>query len=235
MKALILVVEDEPALMAALRYSLTKEGYDVVAATDGQEALEVAQAQKPDLILLDIMLPKVDGFEVCRILRREMTVPIIMLTARDGEIDKVVGLELGADEYLTKPFSMRELQARVKAMLRRVEMVRQEVKSEEALAAAQRLQAGDLSVDLGEHRVTRRGVLLTLRPKEFDLLTFLMRNRGQVFTRETLLDRVWGYEVAVGTRTVDVHIRWLREKIEDDPSEPRRLETVRGVGYRFVT
>ena len=221
--------------MAALRYGLTKEGYDVVAATDGQEALEVAQAQKPDLILLDIMLPKVDGFEVCRILRREMSVPIIMLTARDGEIDKVIGLELGADEYLTKPFSMRELQARVKAMLRRVEMVRQEVKSEEALAAAQRLQAGDLSVDLGEHRVTRRGVPLTLRPKEFDLLTFLMRNRGQVFTRETLLDRVWGYEVAVDTRTVDVHIRWLREKIEDDPSEPRRLETVRGVGYRFVT
>lgn len=221
----ILVVEDDPAMLGVLRYNLAKEGYSVSTATDGVQALEEARTNKPDLIILDIMLPKMSGFEVCRILRKEMTVPILMLTARDDEIDKVVGLDLGADDYMTKPFSMRELLARVRAMLRRVEM--QAVRPEETL------KAGDIEMDITRHKATLAGSLLNLTPKEFDLLAFLVRNRGLVFSREQLLEKVWGYDYAGDTRTVDVHIRWLREKIETNPEEPRRLVTIRGVGYKL--
>ncbi len=191
----VLVVEDEPTLVETLEYNLTRQGYDVCTAADGLAALEVARRERPDLIVLDIMLPGLDGFEVCRILRREMSVPILMLTARADEVDKVVGLEVGADDYLTKPFSMRELLARVK--------------------------------------VLRQGEPLRLKPKEHDLLVFLARNRGLVLSRDLILERVWGWDFGGGSRTVDVHVRWLREKIEPDPACPTRIVTVRGVGYRF--
>ena len=227
----ILIVEDDKILLDALKYNLNKEGYRVVTAGDGRQALEVARTEKPDLIVLDIMLPELDGFEVCRILRREMTVPILMLTAKTEEIDKVVGLELGADDYLTKPFSLRELLARIRAMLRRMEMVRQEALADEA--APKIIKVADLEIDFARHQVSRGGVALDLSPREFELLAFLARNRGQVFSRDRLLEKVWGYDYAGDTRTVDVHIRWLRQKIEDDPSHPRRLLAVRGVGYKF--
>jgi len=228
----ILIVEDDKTLLDVLKYNLLKEGYGVVTATDGVQALEVAQREKPNFIVLDIMLPKLDGFEVCRILRKEMTVPILMLTAKTEEIDKVVGLELGADDYLTKPFSLRELLARIRAMLRRVEMTKQEALSkQEAVPPAVRI--ANLEIDFARHQVLRNGLALNLSPKEFELLAFLVRNRGQVFSRDHLLERVWGYDYVGDTRTVDVHIRWLRQKIEDDPSHPRRLLAVRGVGYKF--
>ncbi len=228
----VLVVEDDQTLLSVLKYNLNKEGYDVVTATDGARALEVARTEKPELIVLDIMLPKLSGFEVCRILRREMTVPILMLTAKTEEIDKVVGLELGADDYVTKPFSMRELLARVRAMLRRSEMMKQEMVS--ALETGPPvIKVADLEVDLDRHQVSLGGSILDLSPKEFDLLAFLVRNRGRVFSRDYLLEKVWGYDYAGDTRTVDVHIRWLRQKIEVDPAHPNRLLTVRGVGYKF--
>jgi two-component system OmpR family response regulator len=190
----------------------------------------MADLEKPDAIILDVMLPQLDGFDVCRILRRESTVPILMLTARDEEVDKIVGLELGADDYMTKPFSVRELIARVRAMLRRVEMLR----STERDPDTRVLRAGDVSIDLDARRVERAGQTIPLKRKEFDLLVHLMRQPGRVFTRNELLESVWGYPFGDDTRTIDVHIRWLREKIEEDPGNPRRLETVRGVGYRFV-
>ena len=229
----ILVVDDEPTLVETIRYSLKRESYEVVTALDGLKALEVAGREKPDLVILDVMLPGLDGFEVCRALRRETIVPILMLTARDDEVDKVVGLELGADEYMTKPFSMRELIARVRAMLRRVQMIR----AESATARepdAEKLRTGDLTIDVRAHRVFLGEGEIPLKPKEFDLLTFFVRNKGQVFSRDLLLQRVWGYDFAGDTRTVDVHVRGLREKVEKDPSEPTRIQTVRGVGYRFV-
>ena len=229
----ILVVHDEPTLVETIRYNLKREGYEVVTAVDGEQAVQVARRDHPDLIVLDLMLPKLDGFEVCRILRRESTIPVIMLTAKDEEVDKIVGLEIGADEYVTKPFSMRELLARVRALLRRVQMIRDEA-AERHVEEPAILRAGDLELDPGQHRVFRAGVELSLKPKEFDLLGFLLRNRGQVFTREILLQRVWGYDYFGDTRTVDVHVRGLREKVEIDPSEPTRIETVRGVGYRFA-
>ncbi len=178
------------------------------------------------------MLPKMDGLEVCRILRKEMTVPILMLTAKAEEIDKIVGLELGADDYMTKPFSMRELLARVHAMLRRTEMVKQETGKSEG-TIAQVIHAGKIEIDLSRHTAKNNGIPLDLSPKEFDLLVFLARNRGQVFNREALLQKVWGYDYAGDTRTVDVHVRWLREKIEDNPEKPRLLITIRGVGYKL--
>ena len=229
----ILVVDDEPTLVETIRYSLKKEGYEIVVALDGLKALEVARQERPDLVILDVMLPGLDGFEVCRALRRETIVPILMLTARDDEIDKVVGLEIGADEYMTKPFSMRELIARVRAMLRRVQMLRAETATTRD-ADAETLRSGDLGVDIRAHRVFLGEREIALKPKEFDLLAFFVRNRGQVFNRDLLLQRVWGYDFAGDTRTVDVHVRGLREKVERDPSEPTRIETVRGVGYRFV-
>ena len=221
----ILIVEDDENLLEALKYNVRKEGYDTVTAADGVEALDIARRDKPDLIILDVMLPKMSGFEVCRILRKEMSVPILMLTARDGEVDKVVGLDLGADDYMTKPFSMRELLARVRALLRRGEI--------RASASEAPLRLGDIEIDSGHHLVTRAGSPLVLTPKEFDLLTFLARNKGLVFGRDQLLEKVWGYDYSGDTRTVDVHVRWLREKIEDNPEEPRRLLTVRGVGYKL--
>lgn len=224
----VLIVEDEETLREALKYNLEREGYAVITAADGMSALELARAESPDIVILDIMLPKLDGFEVCRILRKDMIVPILMLTAKDEEIDKVLGLEMGADDYMTKPFSIRELKARVKAMLRRAEMHPQSSSPPESM-----VEAGDLSIDLERRRVTIGETLIDLKPKEFDLLTFLARNRGKVFSRDTLLEHVWGYDWAGDTRTVDVHIRWLREKIEADPARPQRILTIRGVGYKL--
>ena len=226
--SMIMIVEDDRTLLGVLKYNLAKDGYGVVTAIDGAQALEVARSEKPELIVLDIMLPKLDGFEVCRILRREMTVPILMLTAKIEEIDKVVGLELGADDYMTKPFSMRELLARVRAMLRRAMMTEKEQGEEEPM-----LEVDDLVIDLAKHQANLKGSPLNLTRKEFDLLAFLVKNRNIVFSREQILDKVWGYEYFGGDRTVDVHIRWLREKIEVDPAHPKHLLTVRGVGYRF--
>ena len=220
----ILVVDDEPTLVATVKYNLEREGYQVVTAADGESGVEVARAERPDLVVLDLMLPGLDGFEVCRILRREMTAPILMLTAKTEEVDKVVGLELGADDYVTKPFSMRELLARVRALLRRAEAPPAEAKV---------LTAGNLQVDLRRREASRCGQALVLKPKEFDLLVFFLRNRGRAFTREQLLNQIWGYDFAGDTRTVDVHVSWLRQKIEDEPGKPTRLLTVRGIGYRF--
>lgn len=227
MSAKILVVEDDPNLLSTLRYNLKKEGYNEVTAIDGAEALDVARREKPDLIILDIMLPKLSGFEVCRILRKEMTIPILMLTAKDEEVDKIVGLEIGADDYMTKPFSMRELLARIRAMLRRAEMAVQPAGDEVVL------KINDLEIDVARHQAFFQGNALELSPKEFDLLAFLAKNKGFVFSREQLLEKVWGYDYAGDTRTVDVHIRWLRQKIESDPAKPKRLVTIRGTGYKL--
>ena len=221
----ILIVEDDPNILETLKYNLGREGYDTLTAVDGVQALETARTSKPDLIILDIMLPKMSGFEVCRILRKEMAVPIIMLTARDDEIDKVTGLDLGADDYMTKPFSIRELMARVRALLRRTET--------KPIIPETVAKFGDLEIDTSHHLITRAGVTLNLSPKEFDLLVFLAANKSLVFSRDQLLEKVWGYEYSGDTRTVDVHIRWLREKIENNSEEPKRLVTVRGVGYKF--
>ena len=235
----VLVVEDEPALVDTLEYNLVRQGYDVVIATDGAAALAMARRHKPDLVILDVMLPVLDGFEVCRILRQETNVPILMLTARVEEVDKVVGLEVGADDYLTKPFSMRELMARVKALLRRVRLIREESDAAEDDEPRERephrekLIFDDLVIDLGRREMICRGDLLHLKPKEFDLLVFLARNRGMVLSRDLILERVWGWDYDGGSRTVDVHVRWLREKVETNPSSPERIITVRGIGYRF--
>ena len=229
----VLVVEDEPALLETLEYNLAHQGYTVSTAADGPTALKMARQEQPDLIVLDIMLPGMDGFEVCRILRQEMSMPILMLTARDEEVDKIVGLEVGADDYMTKPFSMREFLARVKALLRRVRLTREEVAGENRSAVGERLTCGDLTIDLTRREVLRGQETLPLKPKEYELLVFLVRNRGIVLTRDLILERVWGWDYGGGSRTVDVHVRWLREKIERDPAEPSRIVTVRGVGYRF--
>jgi two-component system OmpR family response regulator len=224
----ILVVEDDLNLLATLKYNLQKEGFEVTTAIDGLEAVEAARREKPELIILDIMLPEMGGFEVCRILRKDMTVPILMLTAKAEETDKIVGLEIGADDYMTKPFSMRELLARIRAMLRRVEMKELPLAEERTS-----LKINDLEIDLDRHWAAFRGTKLELTPKEFDLLSFLARNRGFVFNREQLLEKVWGYDYAGNTRTVDVHIRWLRQKIETDSRKPRYIITIRGTGYKL--
>jgi len=224
----VLVVEDEATLVAALRFNLEREGYQVLAAADGEEGLRLARQERPHLVILDLMLPGMDGFEVCRALRRTSAVPILILTARADEVDKVVGLELGADDYMTKPFSMRELIARVRAMLRRAEMASLP-RAEEGAP----IRVGDITLDVARRQALRAGRPLPLKPKEFDLLLFFLTHPGKVLTREQLLDQVWGYDFPGGTRTVDVHIHWLREKIEEDPSRPLRLQTVRGIGYRF--
>jgi DNA-binding response OmpR family regulator len=228
----ILVVEDEPALQETLAYNLIREGYQVEIAGDGQVAIEKARRTPPDLIVLDLMLPVLDGFEVCRILRQQLSVPILILTARDEEIDRVIGLELGADDYLTKPFSMREFLARVKALLRRVRLDRQE-KIEQEKVSRDVLQVGNIAIDSNRREVRLDGRPVALKPKEYDLLVFLARQRGHVLSRELILERVWGWDFTGGSRTVDVHIRWLREKIEPDPALPTRIVTVRGAGYRF--
>jgi DNA-binding response OmpR family regulator len=228
----ILVVEDEPTLLETLTYNLTRQSYQVHTATDGVTAVELARELHPDLIVLDLMLPKLDGFEVCRILRQEMNTPILILTARDDEIDRVIGLELGADDYMSKPFSMREFLARVKAQLRRMRLMREERESGDILPR-EIIKYGNLTLDLTRREVLLEERALSLKPKEFDLLLFLARHRGQVLTRELILERVWGWDFSGGSRTVDVHVRWLREKIEQDPAQPVRIVTVRGAGYRF--
>ncbi len=229
----ILIVEDELVLRETLTYNLTKQGYSVSAAADGRAGVALARQERPDLIVLDIMLPGLDGFEVCRLLRQEMSVPILMLTARSDEVDKVVGLEVGADDYLTKPFSMRELLARIKAQLRRVRLLREEFSAEPPQAPSRQLRFDDLCIDLDRCEVSRDGRVLPLKPKEYEVLLYLARHRGVVLTRDRLLEEVWGWDFSGGSRTVDVHIRWLREKLEEDPANPQRLVTVRGVGYRF--
>jgi two-component system alkaline phosphatase synthesis response regulator PhoP len=221
----ILVVDDESTLVATLKYNLERENYQVLIASDGEAALREARAGAPDLIVLDLMLPGVTGLEVCRILRKETSVPILMLTAKDAEIEKVVGLEVGADDYVTKPFGMQELLARVRALLRRAES--------SPSADADVVSSGDLRADLTRREVFRGDSSLHLKPKEFELLLHFLRNRGRALSREQLLNEIWGYEFVGDTRTVDVHIRWLRQKIEDDPARPLRLITVRGTGYRF--
>jgi DNA-binding response OmpR family regulator len=223
--AKILIVEDEAPLRQTVVYNLEQEGYQVVQAEDGLSALDCARLEKPDLILLDIMLPGIDGMEVCRLLRREMDIPIIMLTAKSKEIDKVVGLEVGADDYVTKPFGMLELLARIRVALRRV---RTETRKGEVL------RAGNIEVDAASHIVRISGVEVELRPKEFDLLHILLSNKGRVLERTQLLERIWGEDEFIDTGTLDVHIRRLREKVEADPSNPVYIMTVRGIGYKFV-
>ena len=226
----ILIVEDEENLAEALRYNMEREGYAVSVADDGVKAVRSVREVVPDLIVLDVMLPVLDGFEVCRILRKETAVPILMLTAKDDVIDRVLGLELGADDYLPKPFSMRELTARIRAILRRTQTAR-------GLAETGRQDevhtSEDLRIDLGSHTVTLAGNNVQMRPREFDLLALLVANKGRVQTRNQILDKLWGTGYVGDTRTVDVHVRWLREKIEEDPGRPVRIVTVRGVGYRF--
>ncbi len=222
----VLVVDDEETMVRSLSNLLAREGYEVAVARDGPQALEAAKTQRPDLVLLDVMLPGVDGMEVCRQIRTWSTVPIIMLTAKTEEVDKVVGLEVGADDYVTKPFSPRELVARVKANLRRAQMEAQGGEED-------RLEAGDVVVDIGSRRIMVGGREITLSPKEFDLLKVLITHRGRVLGRDFLINHVWGEDYFGDTRTLDVHIRWLREKVEANPSRPVRIQTVHGVGYRF--
>ena len=218
----ILVVEDETTLRETLAYNLKREGYEVTATGDGGEALELARENPFDLIVLDVMLPTLDGLSIVRILRKEQRTPIILLTARSGEVDRILGLETGADDYVVKPFSLGELLARVRAVLRR-----------STPETTTRLEAGDLSLDLIGRKAYQGEQELRLSHKEFDLLAALIRNTGTALSRERLLQQVWGYDYPGDTRTVDVHIRWLREKIEEDAAEPTRIVTVRGVGYRF--
>lgn len=246
----ILVVDDEPAITDAIAYTLRKEGYRVEIAATGLEAIAVARQLQPDAIVLDVMLPGVDGLQVCRTLRAESTVPILLLSAKGEEIDRVVGLEIGADDYLGKPFAMRELLARVRAMLRRVQMMsgvsETSSRAEEARpaplavsvqpsgAAEEIVSLGDLVVNRARREATLGNRQLSLRPKEFDLLYFLASYPNVVHSRKVLLQKVWGYDYPIDTRTVDVHVRWLRQKIELDPQAPARIETVRGFGYRLI-
>lgn len=222
----VLVVDDEQPIVEAVAYNLRKEGFDALTAGDAEQCLEIVRAERPDLIILDVMLPSASGFDVCRTLRKRSDVPIIMLTARAEETDRVVGLELGADDYVTKPFSMRELLARVRSVLRRRS-------PDPPVEEPQIIRVGGLEIDHERYRVTVDGERVDLSPKEFQLLMLLASHPDKVFTRQALLDRVWGMDAYVEDRTVDVHIRWLREKVEKDPSNPRRLLTVRGVGYKF--
>ncbi|MCI0709752.1 MAG: response regulator transcription factor [Chloroflexi bacterium] len=220
----ILLVEDDQVLRETLVYNLSNEGHDVIAVGDGSEALELARTDEPELVVLDVMLPGLDGFTLCRLLRQESDVPIVMLTARDSEVDRIVGLELGADDYIVKPFGLGEFLARVRAALRRAPSTQSQTHV---------LKSGELTVDMLARRVTKNEQELNLSHKEFDLLATLLRNRGAVLSRDLLLEKVWGYGYDGQTKTVDVHVRWLREKIEEDPSNPRHIVTVRGVGYRF--
>jgi DNA-binding response OmpR family regulator len=228
----VLVVEDDPSILDAVAYNLEADGHTVLRAADGLAGLETARDAHPDLVVLDVMLPRMSGLDVCRILRDEQTVPILMLTARTGEADKIQGLDLGADDYVTKPFSMRELRARVGSLLRRDRLSR-EAGTDERVSTATVTAAG-ITLDAGRHEVLRDGAVVAMRPREFQLLEFLMRHPGQALTREMILESVWGFSYAGETRTVDVHVRWLREKLEADPAHPEHIQTVRGVGYKFV-
>ena len=226
MRDTVLVVEDEPNLLAALKYTLEREGYEALTAKDGEAGLRAAREKSPSIVLLDVMLPALDGFEICRLLRRESSVPIIMLTARDGEMDRVKGLELGADDYVIKPFNMRELLARIRNTLRRSAGGGGAPQSETVVS-------GNLAIDLTGHTAALNGEPLDMKPREFALISFLASNRGRAFTRDQILERLWGHDYIGDSRTVDVHVRWLREKIEPNPSNPSRIVTIRGVGYRF--
>jgi len=219
----ILLVDDEPTLLETLAFNLRSSGYDVVTAADGVTALDVARAEAPQLVILDLMLPELDGLTVCRSLRQVSDIPILVLTARTGELDKIVGLESGADDYMTKPFSLGELQARIRALLRRAG----------SRQSSDEIRSGDLLLNLVSRRAHLGERELVLSPKEFSLLAELMRHQGAVLSRDLLLTRVWGYDFYGDARTVDVHVRWLREKIEENPSQPTRISTVRGIGYRF--
>lgn len=227
MDNLILVVDDEKPIVEILKVNLVKSGYRVICAYDGEEAVKKARNEEPDLILLDVMLPKQDGFTVCKKIRETSSVPIIMLTAREEEVDKILGLELGADDYMTKPFSLRELMARVKANLRRTQLKASEDSENNVMVF------GDLSIDTDKYEVRKRGKVIDVTYREFELLKFLANKRGKIFSRENLLNKVWDYEFIGDERTVDVTIRRLREKIEDNPSVPTYIMTKRGVGYYF--
>ena len=231
----ILVVEDEFTLRETLLYNLKKQGYELQATGDGGAALDLIRQFQPDLIILDLMLPGMDGLEITRQLRKEISTPVLMLTARADEIDRVVGLEIGADDYMTKPFSMHELMARVKAMLRRRQMLLEELErqKEEQISPPVLLKYGNLSIDESRREVMLSGKVIPLKPREYDLLVFMAKHRGQVLSRETILDQVWGWEYFGNSRTVDVHVGWLRAKIEADTDDPKRIITVRGAGYRF--
>ena len=224
----ILVVEDEESYREPLAYQLTKEGFDVVAADTGPQALVEFERQPIDLVLLDVMLPEMSGVDVCRRLRAESAVPIIMLTAKDGEIDKVVGLELGADDYVTKPYSFRELLARIRAVLRRIDTSEEEPDEE-------RLSVGRITMDVQRHEVHIDGAQITMPLREFELLELFLRNPDRVLTRGLLIERIWGADYVGDTKTLDVHVKRVRAKIEPDPSEPQTLQTVRGVGYKLVS
>jgi len=231
----ILVVDDDKNLLEVIKYNLANDGYSVLSAETGTQAVEVARQEKPDLIILDVMLPGIDGFEVCRILRKEMSVPILILSAKTDEIDKVVGLELGADDYITKPFSVRELMARVRATMRRGQINEQKntPKTQDEVKTRVILKGHELELDTVRHNVSLKGAPLALTPKEFELLAFLMRYKGQVFSRAQLMEKVWGYTFDGSKRTVDVHIRWLRQKIEENAEKPKILVTIIGFGYKF--
>ncbi len=231
MEKTILIIDDEKAIVDILTFNLQREGYRVVSALDGEEGVEVATRENPDLILLDLMLPKMDGFEVCKYIRRSMTTPIIMLTAREEEVDKILGLELGADDYMTKPYSMRELLARVKANIRRREI---DITEDERVKTSEtNMKFGDLVIDLNSVAVTKKGNFVELTPREFELLKFLATNKNCVYSREELMEKVWNYEYFGDLRTVDVTVPRLREKIEDNPAEPVYIMTRRGAGYMF--
>lgn len=225
--ARVLIVEDEDTLLFTLSHNLRREGYDVITANRGDDGLRLAREKHPDLILLDLMLPGVDGMQICRLLRRDSTVPILMLTALGGERDRVAGLDTGADDYITKPFGMKELMARIRAHLRRATAGREET------VVVPPITSGDLRIDSERREVRRDGQVIRMKPKEFDLLSFFVQNPGRVFTREQILEDVWGSDFDGGARTVDVHVRWLRQKIEADPANPERLRTIRGSGYLF--
>ncbi|MDY3928254.1 MAG: response regulator YycF [Clostridia bacterium] len=226
----VLVIDDEQPIVEILKFNLTKEGYSVLEAYDGVSGLDLALNKNPDLILLDVMLPRMDGFEVCRKIREKSSVPIIMLTAREEEVDKVLGLELGADDYMTKPFSVRELTARVKANLRRTTIDKDAGKSADTNSI---IVSGDLVINMERYEVKKRDKVVDITLREFELLKFLALQPEKIFTRESLLENVWGYEYYGDVRTVDVTVRRLREKIEDDPGMPRYIITKRGVGYYF--
>ena len=233
----VLIVDDEPIICEMVGINLRREGLEVIEAATGEEALAAVSDHLPDVMVLDIMMPGMDGFEVCRRVRDVSTIPILLLSARGEEVDRVVGLEMGADDFLTKPFAMRELVARVRAMLRRVRMTAQGGGngSPEPATSGQVIRAGDVRLDVPRRQALVGQQEIPLKPKEFDLLLYFARHPGIVLSRDALIREVWGYAYPVDTRTVDVHVRWLRQKIEADPSDPIRIETVRGIGYRFVS
>ena len=235
----VLIVDDEENIRDAIAFNLKREGFDVLIAATGFEAIDLAKQHKPDVVVLDIMLPGIDGLEVLRRIRTESHVPVLMLSAKGDEIDRVIGLEIGADDYITKPFAMRELLARIRAIVRRVGMSNTPAATSADSSSApvvdgNVMRAGTISIDVAQRVVTNNGHEVDLNPKEFDLLVYFARHPGVVMTREALLREVWGYEYRVDTRTVDVHIRWLRLKLEDTPASPKQLVTVRGAGYKFV-